>query len=99
MIIDPTTSEVCGEREVGEIVVRGPSVSPGYFGEREGRRRAQLHTGDLGYIASGRLYVIGRLKDLIIMAGQNYAPSDIEACVSDAPGLEGGAPRRVLHAG
>ena len=89
MIIDPTTSEVCGEREVGEIVVRGPSVSPGYFGEREGRRRAQLHTGDLGYIASGRLYVIGRLKDLIIMAGQNYAPSDIEACVSDAPGLEG----------
>jgi fatty-acyl-CoA synthase len=80
-----------GEREIGEIVVQGPSVAKGYFGDdvataatfKEGR----LFTGDLGYFADGRLYVCGRSKDLIILRGRNYYPQDIEKIISDIEGV------------
>lgn len=79
-----------GEREVGEIAVAGPSVSPGYFGHppREG---AHLRTGDLGYLADGELRVVDRLKDLVIVRGRNYAPTDIERAIARVPGLTRGA--------
>lgn len=87
----PRTGAPCAEREIGEIVIRGPSVSPGYFrlGDPE-PPRAELRTGDLGYLAEGRLYVVDRLKDLIIHAGQNLFPSDIEHLVSGVPGVRRG---------
>jgi fatty-acyl-CoA synthase len=93
-VVSTTTGEPCAEREVGEIVVRGPSVSGGYWSEggsprTEGRERT-LRTGDLGYVADGRLFVIDRLKDLIIVAGENHAPSDIEACVNEIEGVRPG---------
>ncbi|MGA7122139.1 MAG: cytochrome P450 [Polyangiaceae bacterium] len=75
------TGERMPERRLGEIVVRGPSVTPGYFslsGPVDAPRDGWLHTGDLGYLADGRLYVVDRLKDLVILAGRNFAPSDIE---------------------
>jgi fatty-acyl-CoA synthase len=83
-----------GEREVGQIVARGPSVCRGYFQEPELTAEAfkplpgddgdpWLHTGDLGYLAGGRLYVCGRLKDMIIIRGRNYYPSDIEWAISE----------------
>src|SRR5262249_22824024 len=74
--------QVLPERRIGEIVVEGPSVAGGYFGDESASRAAfragKLFTGDLGYFADGRLYVCGRSKDLIILRGRNYFPQDIE---------------------
>ena len=83
------------ERCVGEITSRGPSTTAGYFGAPEetavGYRDGWLHTGDLGYIAGGQLYICGRIKDLIIIHGVNYYPQDIEWAVSEVPGVQRGA--------
>jgi fatty-acyl-CoA synthase len=91
-----------GDREVGQIVARGPSVTRGYFEEPELTTQTYkplpgdpsgepwLHTGDLGYLVDGRLYVCGRLKDIIIVRGRNYYPSDIEWAISDLPGIRRG---------
>jgi fatty-acyl-CoA synthase len=79
------------ERAVGEIWVAGPSVTPGYFENPEATAAAWsdgfLHTGDLGYIADGLLYVCGRLKDLIIVRGANFYPQDIEWAVAELEGV------------
>jgi fatty-acyl-CoA synthase len=79
------------ERRVGEIVTRGPSVTSGYFKNPEATaeswRNGWLHTGDLGYLADGNLYVCGRLKDLIIIRGANYYPQDIEWAVAEVEGV------------
>jgi acyl-CoA synthetase (AMP-forming)/AMP-acid ligase II/acyl carrier protein len=81
------------DRAVGEIVVESPSLFSGYFGHANGAADpigGQFRTGDLGYLADGELYVTGRLKDLVIVAGRNLAPHDIEAAVSDIPGVVAG---------
>ncbi len=86
--------EALGERRVGEIWVRGPSVTHGYFGDAEATERTfgggWLRTGDLGYVAQGNVFICGRAKDLIILNGRNYYPQDIEAVVSKAPGVRDG---------
>lgn len=92
------------ERHVGEVVVRGPSVMIGYYRhEKETRaalRGGWLRTGDLGYVADGRLYLTGRLKDLIIRYGRNYSPTDIELAVAGAEGvLRGGSAAFSLESG
>jgi fatty-acyl-CoA synthase len=94
-----------GEREVGEIWLRGPSVTAGYFGNPEATAEAfvrtgpkpsvatdqvWLRTGDLGYRADGELYICGRSKDLIILNGKNYYPQDIERVVSKVEGIRDG---------
>jgi fatty-acyl-CoA synthase len=83
-----------GERAVGEVWVRGPSVTAGYFRNEEATQETfgagWLRTGDLGYLAEGQLYLCGRAKDLIILNGKNYYPQDIEAVVSRAPGVRDG---------
>jgi len=80
-----------GERQIGEIVVEGPSVAKGYFGDEAATRAAfkgrRLFTGDLGYFAEGRLHVCGRSKDLIILRGRNYFPQDIEKVISEVEGI------------
>ena len=82
---------VMPEREVGEITVRGPSVMKGYFGHPAESAAALkdgwLHTGDLGYVAGGQLFITGRLKDIIIRHGKNYHAQDIEQCIARTPGL------------
>lgn len=87
---DPQTDAPCLERFVGEVVVRGPSVSPRYYHEAPTSCRAELRTGDLGYLAAGRLFVIDRIKDLIIVRGANFAPADLERCAAEVPGLRRG---------
>ena len=81
----------CGERQVGEVVVRGPGVTPGYFNNPEATEAAfrdgTLCTGDLGYVADGQLYICGRQKDLIIIRGANLHPQDIEWSVAEVPGV------------
>jgi acyl-CoA synthetase (AMP-forming)/AMP-acid ligase II len=84
------------ERRVGEVWVRGPSVMRGYYRRPEetadALRGGWLRTGDLGYLARGRLYLTGRSKDLIIRYGRNYYPQDIERLTTRVEGVaEGGA--------
>jgi fatty-acyl-CoA synthase len=83
-----------GERRVGEIVVRGPSVTPGYFRDEEATaaaiRDGWLHTGDLGYTADGNVYICGRIKDLIIINGANHYPQDLEWAVGELEGVRRG---------
>ncbi|MFO0548905.1 MAG: fatty acyl-AMP ligase [Polyangiaceae bacterium] len=88
-------NEPLGDRQVGEIQVRGPSVTRGYFNNAEATAEVflpdgWLRTGDLGYLAAGRLHICGRHKDLIILNGRNYYPQDIEAVASRAAGIRDG---------
>ena len=83
-----------GERQIGEILTRGPSITAGYYNEPELTAAAfkdgWLHTGDLGYMAGGELHICGRLKDIIIIRGRNFYPQDIEWVVSELPGVRRG---------
>lgn len=76
------------DREIGEIVLRGPCVSAGYH---EGESFEQgLHTGDLGYLADGRLYLTGRKKDLLIINGRNIDPQHVEQVIGALPEVRQG---------
>jgi len=77
---------------VGQIWVKGPSVSPWYFEQHHAvrERRTSLRTGDVGYLADGELYVVDRLKDLVIVAGRSYSPSDIERAAEAVEGVRAG---------
>ena len=79
------------ERHVGQIVARGPSVMCGYFEDPVATaavlRKGWLHTGDLGYLADGELYVCGRTKDLIVRHGRKYYPPDLESVIADVQGI------------
>lgn len=88
-----------GDRQVGEIITKGPSVSAGYFEEPELTAEAWrpgpdgdtwLYTGDLGYTADGEVFICGRIKDLIIVRGRNFYPNDIEGVVGELPGVRRG---------
>lgn len=93
VIVDPESLTRSEPDVIGEIWVMGSSVAQGYWNNEEattGTFRAYLadtgegpflRTGDLGFIANGEIFVTGRLKDLIIIRGQNYYPQDIEQTV------------------
>ena len=78
----------------GELCFQGPSVTPGYFENPEATaatfRDGWLHTGDLGYVLDGGVYVTGRLKDLIILNGRNIHPQSIEWTVAEVEGVRKG---------
>jgi fatty-acyl-CoA synthase len=87
-IFDPETGARVNDRMVGEIRLKGPSVCAGYYGDRalsaglfEG---AWLRTGDLGYLVDGQLFVCGRMKEMIIVRGRNFFPTDLEWALADA---------------
>jgi fatty-acyl-CoA synthase len=83
-----------GERVEGRIEFRGPSVTAGYFRNPEITRAAVhegwMDSGDLGYWAGGELFVTGRRKDLIIKAGRNLYPQEVEEIVGAIPGIRKG---------
>ena len=88
-IADPNTGRTLPDGEVGEIRVKGPGIAAGYWQRPEESAavfmaNGELLTGDRGYLNEGELYVIGRLKDLIILDGINHAPEDIEAALTAA---------------
>jgi acyl-CoA synthetase (AMP-forming)/AMP-acid ligase II len=98
LIVDPATRVPMADGETGEIWVGGPSVAAGYWHRpdesaatfaalTESGEGPFLRTGDLGRLRDGQLYVAGRIKDVLIIRGQNYYPQDIEATVerSGAP--------------
>ena len=85
---------VLGERQVGVLQLRGPSVTPGYL-TVDGPVAAQdaegwLDTGDEGYLADGQVVVCGRRKDVIIMGGRNIYPTDIERAAAEADDVRAG---------
>lgn len=82
------------ERCVGEICVRGTSLMSGYLNDSAATMAAikegWYYTGDRGYLADGELYVIGRIKELIIVRGRNYHPQDIEAVIERLEQVQAG---------
>jgi long-chain acyl-CoA synthetase len=79
------------ERGVGEVVLRGPNVTPGYFNNPEATERVLrdgwLHTGDVGYLDRDRyLFLTGRIKDIIVTAaGKNVYPEEVERLYAGLP--------------
>jgi len=78
---------------VGHILIRGASVTRGYFGDPEATALAidadgWVDTGDLGFMHEGSLYIAGRSKEIIFVNGQNYYPYDLENIAQRAPGLD-----------
>jgi fatty-acyl-CoA synthase len=93
--IASSRGDVLGEREEGAIHFRGPSVMPGYFRDPDAtdavtRGDGWIDSGDLGYCAEGDLFITGRVKDVIIAAGRNVYPQEVEEAVADVPGVRRG---------
>ncbi|MGV0051855.1 AMP-binding protein [Mycobacterium colombiense] len=98
-VVDPDTRIECPDGTVGEIWIHGDNVAMGYweksretertFGDRlvapsEGTPESLwLRTGDSGFFFDGELFIIGRIKDLLIVYGRNHSPDDIEATVQE----------------
>jgi thioester reductase-like protein len=91
-IVDPDTGEAVESDGIGEIWLAGQSTCQAYWNMPELSKhvfgnsitadsRAYLRTGDLGFLRDGELFVCGRLKDIVILRGQNYYPEDLEAAV------------------
>jgi acyl-CoA synthetase (AMP-forming)/AMP-acid ligase II len=89
LIVDPDERAVLEEGRVGEVWVSGPSVARGYVGQLEQSAamfKARLsdgegpflRTGDLGFQRAGETFVVGRIKELVIVRGQNHLPHDLE---------------------
>ncbi|MCC6339793.1 MAG: fatty acyl-AMP ligase [Acidimicrobiia bacterium] len=83
-----------GDRQVGEIELRGPSLMSGYYRDPEATAAVLtdgwLRTGDLGYTIDGELVVCGRAKDVIIVGGRNVFPEDVERAVAGIEGVRTG---------
>lgn len=86
-ICDHETGRLLADREVGELQIRGTSVTTGYYQRPEANadlfRNGWLCTGDLAYMADGQMVMCGRIKDLIIVGGRNVYPQDIERAVGE----------------
>jgi acyl-CoA synthetase (AMP-forming)/AMP-acid ligase II len=89
-ILDPSSETQLPRDQIGEIGLRGPHISMGYWNRTDRfntdtdssaatAAESYFRTGDLGFMHEGRLYVTGRLKDMIIIVGKNYYPHDIES--------------------
>jgi iturin family lipopeptide synthetase A len=81
------------DETVGHILIRGPSVTSGYYGDPEATAAAidangWLDTGDLGVIHEASLFIVGRAKEIIFVNGQNYYPYDLENIAQRAPGID-----------
>ena len=99
MAIEGTAVRVLGddgvilpECRVGEIALRGDCMLSGYYKRPDLQpfKQGWYLTGDMGYMSKGQVYIIGRSKDLIINAGKNVYPQDIEAIVNGVPGVHAG---------
>ena len=82
------------ERHEGEVLLRGTSLFSGYYQNAEATqavlREGWLHTGDLGYLSAGELFICGRSKDLIIKGGENHHPYTMENAAARVTGVRTG---------
>ena len=93
-IVDPETKQEVDNGQIGELWLHGDNVAAGYEGREEETQKTfnnhlrdqdgWLATGDLVAFYDGHLYITGRLKDLVVIAGRNHYPQDIEATVMEA---------------
>ena len=86
------TGEELPRGEIGELLVRGDNVTHGYWNRPEETAKALrdgwLHTGDLAYMDDkGRLYIVDRLKDMIITGGENVYPTEVEQVIYQLPDI------------
>jgi 1-acyl-sn-glycerol-3-phosphate acyltransferase len=93
-IVDDAGAEL-PDRAVGRLVFRGPSMTPGYFQKPEATAAVMLpggwmDSGDLAFRADGEVHITGRRKDLIIKAGRNLVPQEIEEVVASVEGIRKG---------
>lgn len=101
--VDPESLTQCPDNQVGEIWVSGSSVAQGYWNQATETEQVFhayladtnegpfLRTGDLGFLQDGELFITGRMKDVIIIRGQNHYPQDIELTVEKShPALRPG---------
>ncbi|MCC5951940.1 MAG: AMP-binding protein [Acidimicrobiia bacterium] len=99
-VVDPATGHELADREVGELELRGTSVTPGYYRNAEATeamfRDGWLRTGDLAYTLGAELVLCGRIKDVIIVGGRNIFPEDVERA---AAAVEGVRPGNVIAFG
>ena len=83
------------ERQVGQILVKSPSLTRGYYKNEEATQKAMrdgwLYSGDLGFILDGLLYVSGRIKEMIIKRGKNIYPYDVERIAASVEGVRLGS--------
>ncbi len=83
-----------GDHQIGKVWCRGESVMHSYFRNEEATEECLvdgwLDTGDMGYMADGYLFIVGRAKDMIIINGKNHWPQDIEWAVEQLPGFNHG---------
>lgn len=96
VIVSPQSLTPCLANQVGEIWVSSDSIAHGYWNLPEvtqysfnaclsdTKKGPFLRTGDLGFIKDGELFITGRLKDILIIKGENYYPQDIEETVSQS---------------
>ncbi|KUI22422.1 acyl-CoA synthetase [Mycobacterium sp. GA-1285] len=98
-IVDTQTHRECAADAVGEIWVHGENVAEGYWRKAPEEQscfgatlvdpspgtpdRPWLRTGDLGFVFGDELFIVGRIKDLLIIRGRNHYPEDIEATVQE----------------
>jgi acyl-CoA synthetase (AMP-forming)/AMP-acid ligase II len=98
-IVDPETCTECPGGTVGEIWVHGDNVAAGYWNRPAETERTfggkivspsdgtpegpWLRTGDSGFVSENKLFIIGRIKDLLIVRGRNHSPDDIEATIQE----------------
>ncbi|WP_419815486.1 fatty acyl-AMP ligase [Glacieibacterium sp.] len=86
--------ETLGDRRIGRIMVQGLGIMSGYFRDPEATAACLvdgwLDTGDMGYLAEGYIYIVGRAKDMIIVNGKNHWPQDIEWAIEQLPGFKAG---------
>jgi fatty acid CoA ligase FadD28 len=101
-IVDPETRTECPAGTTGEIWVHGDNVAVGYWQKPQQSGRTfgavlvapsagtpegpWLRTGDQGFISDGELFIVGRIKDLLIVYGRNHSPDDIEATIQEITG-------------
>jgi len=82
------------ERRVGELALQSDCMLTGYYNRpdatREALRDGWYMTGDLGYLAGGEVYITGRKKDVMILAGRNVYPQDLEQLINGVPGVRPG---------
>ena len=91
LIIDPTSGELLKEGEVGEVWLRGDNIASGYWQKSEATSKifratliskeneAYLRTGDLGFLHKQALFLTGRLKEILIVKGENFSATDLES--------------------
>ncbi|NKQ52198.1 acyl--CoA ligase [Amycolatopsis sp. K13G38] len=100
-VVDPATGEDVPEGQVGELWFRGPNIVRGYWNNPEATAAAftdgWFHTGDLGRVSGGWVYVVDRMKDVVIRGGENIYCTEVEAVLFRHPAVEDAAVVGVPH--